>query len=1546
MQTILPVLFGTIFKGNKTIKKVLKILKYIAIVLVLFILLIQFFLWTSFGQTLLAKQAASYLEKKLNTVVQVQKVDISFFKFIRLEHLYISDQQNDTLFYIENLDAEIASLNFKNDTALLNFGLIQIDNPVYNLQRLQGDSSTNLSFFIDAFNANDTTSGNLDLLINASDIIVTDGHFIWDNQNITPIPFGMDWDHIELNQINLDITNFKMVNDSFNGTFETFNWLERSGFELNNFKGDAIFSSTTTQIEGLEITTPHSDIKANLYYTYDSIASYAEFIDQVYMKYQLDTSIVNFKDISYFAPELKGLDYEVKAFGKERGPVSDMKFQDIFIQYGEATVLNGRIFILGLPDFESTSFTCKFKKLSSNYNDLSSLKSYPFNTNELLEIPYFLKNAGTIDFKGNFTGFYNDFVTYGTFKSDKETVNTDLQLAQEDSGTIRYRGSIKTTDFNLARIMNQHKLLGKVSMDIQVEGENLVFEKMNIKVKGSANRFDFMGYTYTQLSVDAAIKEQTISGILDVIDTNINLAFDGSIALGGEVPRYEFKSTIEHLKPKQLHLLEKDSSATLSTEVLFNFQGNSFDNILGRAGLRNFEYIENGKKVNLEKVDFIGFTIGKDKTLALSSDNMNMQITGEFYFKELLQSLNYVAYKWIPSIYSKPQIKPESVENFHLILKAKKFSGFSAILIPDVTFEKDLDIDFSFNSEDEKIELYAKSSRMTIAGQDVANLNLEAKLTPDTFNLETRIGSVLFTDSNYIENFNIKSEATENLIQSNIHWDNYLDSNKNAGDINFGLQFIDPENFEINFTDSWLMVKDTLWSVHDSSEIVKHNKEYIFNHVMLTQSYQHFKLNGFISEDPNKELKIEVDSFNLQYLNPLFNKFNIHTSGIVDGTTILKDVYQDIRLYSNSNFKDLSFNHQKLGDGYVKSEWDANEKRFDIDVKFENDTLKTIGLNGSYYPKKKENKLDLYLTLDHFPARVVEPFFLEYIDGISGTVNGQASLKGTFKEPLLKGDFTLNDIQTRVIYLNEVLYVDNQDVFIRPNLIGADAVYITDASGKKAQVNFSLFHNNFDDINFDLAITSINVFRAFNTTKADNDYFYGTVHLNPGSTIGIDSDYDGNLNLSANIKSGPGTKVFIPFYEDDEVAQKDYIYFKDVNIQSDTIPIDDLHKEESFGLNMDMSMELNKDAVVQLMFDEFTSDKIQAQGDGTINLKINEDDDFSIYGNYEISEGFYLFTFSKVISKRFDINPGSRLTWNGDPYKGQADITASYNVRTALFELGITAAYDTAELKKRVPVDVMLKMTGNYMNPELSFSFKLPPKYDEIQTLLNSLDEGERNKQVFGLLILNKFMPIIGADVTGGSSVVATNSTEVLSNQLSNWLSKISNDFDVGVRYSPGDNITADEVEVALSTQLFNDRVLVETNFGISGNVSNSTSTKTNNFVGEFTISYKVNRKGNIVGKVFNRSNELNPVYQNISPYTQGIAIAYTEPFKSWDNLGCILSNHLKKADQKRDCESEYYKQQEEEREENLALINKKVARSRKKHHKRRLKKEKKSQQN
>jgi hypothetical protein len=119
----------------------------------------------------------------------------------------------------------------------------------------------------------------------------------------------------------------------------------------------------------------------------------------------------------------------------------------------------------------------------------------------------------------------------------------------------------------------------------------------------------------------------------------------------------------------------------------------------------------------------------------------------------------------------------------------------------------------------------------------------------------------------------------------------------------------------------------------------------------------------------------------------------------------------------------------------------------------------------------------------------------------------------------------------------------------------------------------------------------------------------------------------------------------------------------------------------------------------------------------------------------------------------------------------------------------------------------------------------------------------------------------------------------MLSNQLSNMLSKISNDFDVGVNYRPGDAITKDELEVALSTQLFNDKLSVEGNIGNNANSQNA-----NSLVGDVNIDYKLTEDGKVRLKAFNKSNDNSQTAIN-GAYTQGVGIFYREEFNTIGEL-------------------------------------------------------------
>lgn len=121
--------------------------------------------------------------------------------------------------------------------------------------------------------------------------------------------------------------------------------------------------------------------------------------------------------------------------------------------------------------------------------------------------------------------------------------------------------------------------------------------------------------------------------------------------------------------------------------------------------------------------------------------------------------------------------------------------------------------------------------------------------------------------------------------------------------------------------------------------------------------------------------------------------------------------------------------------------------------------------------------------------------------------------------------------------------------------------------------------------------------------------------------------------------------------------------------------------------------------------------------------------------------------------------------------------------------------------------------------------------------------------------------------------------SELLSNQLSHWLSQISDEWDIGVNYRPGDEISKDQVEVALSTQLLNDRVSINGNVGYGG----QTEAQASDIVGDFNVDVKLNKSGKIRVKAFNESND-KLIYED-APYTQGVGIFYREEFNSFSEL-------------------------------------------------------------
>jgi hypothetical protein len=377
-----------------------------------------------------------------------------------------------------------------------------------------------------------------------------------------------------------------------------------------------------------------------------------------------------------------------------------------------------------------------------------------------------------------------------------------------------------------------------------------------------------------------------------------------------------------------------------------------------------------------------------------------------------------------------------------------------------------------------------------------------------------------------------------------------------------------------------------------------------------------------------------------------------------------------------------------------------------------------------------------------------------------------------------------------------------------------------------------------------------------------------------------------NMNISARTEKN--TELYININAGEDITENTFITFKSTGISQKETPEEE--KREVTGLNMNFDLEVTPDAEVQIVFDPKVGDIIKGSGNGNINLQISNEGEFLMFGNFEIESGEYLFTLQNIINKRLKVEKGGIISWNGDPIDATIDMNAIYSTKA---NPSVLVPDPPAYLKdKRYPVDCKLIMTDKMMNPNIQFEIILPTAEEETKNFVKNAitTQEELTKQFISLLVINNFSSSQaiagpGAVTSQGTGMAGVTTSELLSNQLSNWLSQISNDFDIGVNYRPGDEITTDQLEVALSTQILDDRVIIHTNLDVGGSQTNATQegTSTKNITGEFDVNVKLTNDGKLSLKAYNHSND-DQLY-NTSQYTQGVGFIYREDFNSFGEL-------------------------------------------------------------
>lgn len=1435
-------------------------------------------------QSWLAHRVADYLSGELNAEVRIDKVDIVFFDSVSIQGVFIGDQHQDTIAYIPEINCLIDDFSLSEER--MKISLAELRNPIIKLCKYKGEKVWNYDFIEEYFSSDkkkekDTTGGDFDVKVNK--ITLVNARFHYNNYNKPYDAHGVDFTHLCLSGLNLECSNFRQLSDTACLKIDRL-WLKDcSGFKLDTLTADLKIHEHLLSFDRLRIITPNSVISTpNLSFLYESFDDFDDFEEKVIMKSNLDKCYVDLDDIAFFAQDLWGVNRNVTVTSKVYGTVNDLSLKKVELVFSDKTYLKGNIHMIGITDFETSFIDAKFTEFATNRKELAGVELPPFDGTEFIELDGRISKFGEITGKGTYTGSPNDFVAYGEFITDVGVIKTDIKFyVDSNDGYYHYNGDLKTIGFELGYFYDINDF-GSIDADINVSASGLTIKDLQADLSGQILGLEYSGYRYSNIELNGKLHKDYFKGIIDITDPNFDLDFNGTINFAKKDPVFNFEAKLNKAHLTRLKLVDRDSSNNLTFEVKANAEGRNLDNFEGILLLKNINYREGSNIYHLNQVDlsadYVKDTTGAakknknyiaPKSLLLNSEILSTTIVGTYRFEDIATAFSSVFSTAMPALFDNKIIRLKQDQEFVYDIHLKDLDYVSELFMPNIKLSHDVELNGRFNSFEKIFRLKSNNiNYLILNGTEIYNLQLNAKNNGDYLQIATKAGKVVLTDTMSLQKFRFDGELYQNRMATKIAWAN--PDLTSDGDIS-GLGIVhSSDSYEFDIQPSHITLNGERWDLGSSSHLTMIGKKIIIDDFNLFNKEQSLAISGTISENRNDLLNFDICNFKLDNLNPVIGSKDFQLHGVLHGNGFVADVYHNIVFANNIRLDSLHINKDYLGEFNLVNVWDNEQKRIRTTGDLTRKEVRNIDFSGYYYTEKDQENIDYILSLQKTNLQFLNSFMPEDISNLRGLASGKLFIKGSVAEPKLKGKLNFENGAIKINMLNTEYYFGGALV-LAEDMIAFDSIPLADVKGNLGWARGTIYHKNFENWNMDCDI-DFKKLLCLNTTEDMNEVYYGRAYASGNVNVFLENN---NMEINMNVKTEKGTKIILPLYGTSDETIQSFVRFKN----NDLLKIEK-HKADLSGITLNFNFDVTPDAEVQIVFDKLAGDMMRGKGAGHIQMGIDRFGEFTMYGQYVVEQGDYLFTLMNVINKRFSVKKGSTISWYGDPLAADIDLRAIYKVSTALADI---MPLDIANnYKKNSEVECEMSLKENLFKPNIGFDINIPRSDDEIRSALSMIkaSEQELSRQFFSLMAINKFLPLSNSISNAGSNAasgISNTLSELVSSQMSNWLSQISDEFDVGLNYRPGDEISSEEIAVALSTQFFNDRLTLNTNLGVSK--GNSANQNPNQLIGDFNVEYKINEDGTFRIRGFNESNEFDITRTAQSPYTQGVGLYYTEEF-------------------------------------------------------------------
>ncbi len=1445
-------------------------------------------------QTVSARLLAGYLSEKFGTTITIEKFYFGIDLSLQIKGLEVHDMHHQTMLRAETIELHAFPSDFSKK---LEFSYVRLANVNARLMQYAGENHFNYQFIADFFSTNDTvsTGQSVSYPISVSSFRLENAAFAYVIEEDTlGLVDEMDYNNLQISDISLRISNLNIVGDSISGDLRQLKAKEKSGIELVNLKGKVKLTSKQLQVEQMSLSTPNSSFEADLKFHYDSYWAYTEFIDSVRIEADVRSSSLYLADIGVFAPVMYEMPDLIVFSGRLYGTVADFKASQMNLSFGDNTELIGNISMRGLPDFFSSDIDLHIDRMQCTAYDIKKFR-IPIEGG-YIPLPDLIDQAGLVQLSGVFHGKYEDFATRVNLNSRLGNARAEMVYRTNPiTGLVHYNLSLNADNIQMGLITNDNKHFGSLSANLLLTGKGLDLKTGNANLEGNIRRFDLLGNHFQNIPVKAELSDQQLSLDTEIQDVLLRMKLAASADFKGEQPSFLTHGKVGYADLAQLHLLDIDTLNRLAVEFDAAFSGNTPDSLTGFLHLSNINYLQGKNALLLKTFDAeLAEDILLGRRFTANSDLFDFEMGGKFKVATLFQDVNNLIAHYVRFGFLQPFDSTKMTtdnQDFYFNARLKDVNTLLPFVLPSWELAPNTSLSGVFTQRTNSFNATFRSEWINAAGVKMETPYLLVQTDRKNANLKFELSDLVFKDAaseNELD-FGMESprlilDAANDQLDFRLSWNNHREKLLNKGVV-LGHYCLDSlDNGILKFVLNDVIINDSAVRLNTDHRLVFGKEHAQVDHFRINVGNSTLTLNGNLPLHEQDSLIVDFHQWDMSFFDIITATAGFDLDGIVDGDLVLNNLLGDPYFSSNLHITDLGLNKEKLGDARIINNFSNANQSIYSNVQIVNrgntSNSRMLNLRGFYYPAKEKNSLDFELSLQNFKLKVLNPFFEGIISQLEGHASGEFSIRGELAKPLVEGKLNLTRTAFLVDYLN-VKYSLQHELEIKPTTIPLKNLILYDSTGHTAVVNGLVRHKHLlSGWELDLSIKPQTML-ALNTGPKQNELFYGSA-VATGEII-VKGPLD-DVDMAITAISEKGTNIVIPLNTAGTVGSSDFIRFltpadsltAKTNLLSPPAPIN------STGFKINLNTTVTPDAFVKIYL-PYDMGSLEARGNGNIAMGVDDIGNFTLNGDYIVQNGLFTFTFENYLKKKFNLTEGGRITWTGDPYEADLDVKGVYRVKASLAGLGIDT---TSSLRGRINVDCIIHLTNDLFNPDIRFAFKLPGADADLEqrvfSVIDTTNDAAMTQQMVSLLVLGSFA---SSNIGGGSF---TNSTfEMISSQVGSLLSQISNDFDIGFNYRPGDELSNEELEVALSTQLFNERVSIEGNFGMSNkrNVSQNAS----NIVGDVDVSVKLNDDGSFRMKAFNHSNHsswLNyGAFDNYSPYTQGIGVSYRQEFDAFNEI-------------------------------------------------------------